>query len=665
MVYWRFVLKNLRTNIRNHVSLLVGVIFNLAFVFCLVFLGVVMRDSDSFWIAYHYEELADNIHLYTEVGIIAGVFLTINLSLPYIKARIKEYGVLLILGIKKKKMFMLLGMEYLAIWGLTFIAGVLSGIILSVMVYAGLRHAGFWAEEITWWKDVAMVCGEVALLSLLYIACGFFYVLTRTANRNLSELMTEEARADRLKSTRSSLRTGILGVCLLFISLTVRFSVEYWPVFLKQIVNKDLLAFVSCIVGIYFLLSSGMMVLLAYQRRNSARCVRNFISVRSMSFRVSSYRNIIFAVLLIHYTALFYVGENAGLFADVNVKAYEWRYPHNIVGSLDVADAEEWKEICRKEGIAGGILTVPYTEVQSENGVKYIGMSCSEYEKMTDERISLKKDEVLLCIQHDETDTSNALADWEEEDSIALDIQNGAKEYAIRMKDVKIFSIGDLGVGADNMNGIVFEDGEYGMLSEAAGESRILLLQDLEKENQAVVSKRLDEFRKGHPQAAMISRKEALDIEGVVDETANTVYRFCGILLVVVGLSMLSIRFFSEIPALKKKYQFLSDIGMTEDQMRREVRKEVWQLVWIPALFGIFMAVVYHMDILLAFIHQNSKYHFFDDGSAVGFVWEQSRTWLCIVIAFCLIQVIYGAYVVKSVGMRVLPIAAEEKRGYE
>ena len=229
------------------------------------------------------------------------------------------------------------------------------------------------------------------------------------------------------------------------------------------------------------------------------------------------------------------------------------------------------------------------------------------------------------------------------------------------MKDVKIFSIGDLGVGADNMNGIVFEDGEYGMLSEEVGESGILLLQDLEKEKQAVISKRLDEFRKGHPQAAMISRKEALDMERVVDETANTVYRFCGILLVVVGLSMLSIRFFSEIPALKKKYQFLSDIGMTEDQMRREVRKEVWQLVWIPALFGIFMAVVYHMDILIAFIHQNSKYHFFDDGGAVGFVWEQSRTWLCNVIVFCLIQVIYGAYMVKSVGMRVLPIATEEK----
>ena len=128
---------------------------------------------------------------------------------------------------------------------------------------------------------------------------------------------------------------------------------------------------------------------------------------------------------------------------------------------------------------------------------------------------------------------------------------------------------------------------------------------------------------------------------------------------------MLSIRFFSEIPALKKKYQFLSDIGMTEDQMRREVRKEVWQLVWIPALFGIFMAVVYHMDILIAFIQQNSKYHFFDDGGEVGFVLEQSRTWLCNVIVFCLIQVIYGAYMVKSVGMRVLPIAAEEKRGYE
>ena len=77
-------------------------------------------------------------------------------------------------------------------------------------------------------------------------------------------------------------------------------------------------------------------------------------------------------------------------------------------------------------------------------------------------------------------------------------------------------------------------------------------------------------------------------MERVVDETANTVYRFCGILLVVVGLSMLSIRFFSEIPALKKKYQFLSDIGMTEDQMRREVRKEVAACLDTSAVWNIY-----------------------------------------------------------------------------
>ena len=84
------------------------------------------------------------------------------------------------------------------------------------------------------------------------------------------------------------------------------------------------------------------------------------------------------------------------------------------------------------------------------------------------------------------------------------------------------------------------------------GKSRILLLQDMEEGKQDVILDKQEQFRKGHPEALLLTRKEALNTEKLVDEISSAIYGFCGILLVIVGLSMLSIRFFSEIPDLEK-----------------------------------------------------------------------------------------------------------------
>ena len=653
MVYRKFILKNLKTNIRNHAPLLAGIIFSLAFIFSLMFLGTVIEESSTLWIAYNYGSLAASIHTFTAVGMISGLFLALNLTLLYMKDRLREYGLLLILGIRKKKMFLLLVAEYLSIWGITFIAGVLSGMALTAVAYIILKSAGFPVGEVSWGMDMCLVCAKTAALSLGYIACAVFYLLIRTANRDLSELANETAKPEKLKSRKSSIRTGILGICLIILSLTVRFTIAYWPVFLKQIVSKEILEFFSCIAGIYLLLSSGMSIVLAYMERNPERFVKHLVSARSMSFRVSAYRNIIFAVLLIHYTALYYVGGNIQIFADNNPQVYGWRYPHDLIGSMDWTEAREWEGVCRREDALQGMQMIPYTELQSETGMYFIGMAASEYERMTDESVALETGEILLCIQHDETDASNALADWSGEDSIPIRLEGAAKEFAIKKKDVKIFSIGDLGVGRANVNGIVFADKDYEKIAGEMGKSRILLLQDMEEGKQDVILDKQEQFRKGHPEALLLTRKEALNTEKLVDEISSAIYGFCGILLVIVGLSMLSIRFFSEIPDLEKKYRFLSDIGMTEIGMRREIGKEVRQLVWIPAVFGIFMAVICHLEILAVFLLQNSKYHFFAEGGGFRFAWEQCREWICVVAVFCLIQAVYGAYLARAVRKRV------------
>lgn len=662
MENWQLIFKNLKSNIRNNAFLAVGMIFNLAFVYCFLFLEAVAGSSDDLWIAWNYGSMVGTVSTCAKISMLSGFFLTMSIAFPYMKGRIREYSLLLILGIEKREMYLLLGMEYVVIWGLTLFASLLSGTALSVVVYAILSLSGYPVGEVSWLALGCSVCGKIILLGTGYMVCTLVYLLVRMDNRNLSELAAEAGKPDKMQNTRKAIRIGVFGIVLVILSLILQFPTRYWPKFFNGGEDDRLLAaFVAFVVGIYLLIASGMSVVLAFIMQRKRYYYRNTLSIRSVRFRVSTYKNTIFAVLLINFALLFFVGDSVVIFPNEE-SDYSWRYPYDFIGSMTEKDARKWEELCRENGDEKGMICVPYADMQNETGARFIGISESAYEKMMSENVHLEKNQLLLCLQVHEEDSLKALESWEGEENVVFRFGEEIKEYTIQEKEVDILTIG--GLVMDGLVDVaVFEDGEHQEILNRLGASELLVLQEFGEGKQSFMERKVQDFKRKNPQVSCITKVEALNIEKLVDRISNVIYAFCMLCLAIAGLSMLSVKLFSEIPALEKKYMFLSDVGMEYEQVKKEVGKEIRYLIFIPAVFGIFMAVIYKVNILERYIRMDSSPTPYTGNELSAFVWEMSRDWLCVVIVFCLIQLLYGKFMLSSIRRRVaLAISKKECR---
>lgn len=660
MINWRFIFKNLKSNMRNNAFLIVGIIFNLSFVYCFLFLEAAAESSDSLRIAWNYGSMVGTVGTCAKISMLSGFFLTMSIAFPYIKGRIREYSLLLVLGIEKKEMYLLLGMEYVILWGLTLFASLFSGTALSVAVYAVLNLSGYPVGEVNWLASGCGACGKIILLSVGYMACTFAYLLVRMNNQDLSELAAEAGKPEKMKNMRKAVRMGAIGIALVILSLILQFPTRYWPRFLKGGEDDRLVvAFVAFVIGMYLLIASGMSAVLAFFMRRKRYYYKNALSIRSVRFRVSTYKNTIFAVLLINFAVLFFVGDSVAIFPGEE-NDYSWRYPYDFIGSMTEEDAGKWEKVCREDGDEKGLVCVPYVDMQSETGAEFIGISESAYEEMTSKNVRLEKNQILLCAQMNEADGWKALESWEGEEDIVFEFGEEIKEYTIKAKEVDILTIGGL-VLDSLVYAAVFEDGEYQEILSKLKASELLVRQEFEEGKQPRMEQKAQDFKRKNPQVSCITKVEALNIETLVDRISNVIYVFCMACLAIAGLSMLSVKLFSEIPALEKKYMFLSDVGMEHEEIKKETGKEIRHLIFIPAVLGIFMAAVYKANILWRYIQMNPGEHFYAEDELPAFLWEMSRDWLCVTVVFCLVQLLYGKYVVSFIRRRVnLAVAKKE-----
>lgn len=657
MKYWQFVFKNLRNNYLKNIFLLIGLILNFAFTYCFLFLDAVLQSSEYLWIAWNYGSMTGAVNICIKIVVLSGFFLSMSIAFPYIKERIREYGLLLVLGIQKNMMCLILGMEYLLIWVLTVFAGLLLGLVSAAMIYGVLRSSGYPVWEVRWIRLSCTVCGKVILLSIIYIVCVFVYLLVRMENQNLSVLASEPGRPEKQKDWHKSLRMGIAGMIFIAFSLMLQFPTCHWKIFLKwDEAQRALISLIFCIVGIYLLIASGMSVVLACVKKNERYFFKNILSLRNMMFHISSYKNLIFSIVLINFALLFYIGDNIQIFQNGEKGDYNWRYPYDFIGSMGEEDIKKWKTICQENELGNELLNIPYADIWNVNGIRFIGIPESGYKKMTAESIQLEKNETCLCLQYPmESD------EWDDEESIFFCFGEEIKEYTIEIRKKEILVIGLLSIDGHAVNVAIFEDEEFNEISKKLNSSRLLVLQDFEKGGQTDIEHTVQKFKQENPQVSGITQTRALVIEDMTDRVSVIIYAFCALCLELAGLSMLGIKLFSEIFVWKKKYCFLSDVGMEQEQIKKEVGKEIRCLMFIPAVLGAFLAAIYKANILGRYIQLNSEHHFYAEDKLPVFIWEMSRDWLCVLFVFILVQLLYGKYIVSYIRRKVAQAVSEKE----
>ncbi len=526
------------------------------------------------------------------------------------------------------------------------------------MLYAVLRSSGYPTGG--WLLLGQGVWGKVALLSVFYLACALACFLVWTDNRNLSELAAESAKSEKMKNRRDRTRMGIAGMILAVLDVLLQFPHEFWSKLFKKEETRLMAAFAAFVIGLYLLVTSGMSVVLSYMKRHKKYYYKHALFIRSVMFRVSAYRNTIFAVLLINDAVLFSVGDSVVIFPGEE-EDYSWRYAHDLIGSMTEEGAGKWRTICQESGGDKELISIPYLELQSETRRRFIGISQSSYKKLTGEDIHLEKDQISVCVQYDKADAEAALANWEDEENVMFRFGEKIKDYTVRTKEVEVLTVGGI-MDESPVDVAVFEDGEHQELMRKQDTSELLVLHDFEDGKEAFMDQAAEDFKRENPQISCVTKTKLLNIEKLVDGIFNVINIFCILCLVMTGLSMLGVKLFSEIPALKKKYGFLSDTGMEKVQIKKEAGREIRYLIFIPAVLGAFMAAVYKISILGFYI----KYHYFYNGNNLfSFIWVMSRNWLCVLVMFALVQLLYGRYILSYVRRKVVLAAFGKEEAYE
>lgn len=214
----------------------------------------------------------------------------------YIKSRMKDYAMFIVLGTSKKRTFAFLILEFIFI----FLAGMLAGLVVGVVVIEIISQI-FCKNGFT----VALTFQEIVLnlrLSFLLssgicvVGCilGLLYFL----KKDLTKIMTIGVKRENRYYWMCIL--AVLGLTLLFISIGTLKEATF---------GKILLSLLENIVGMYILFSFGLSFIIFFvQLFLKEFYIKFLLNIKSFVYRYKSNRMIMFLTYVLNIVIIFFAG---------------------------------------------------------------------------------------------------------------------------------------------------------------------------------------------------------------------------------------------------------------------------------------------------------------------------------------------------------------------
>lgn len=353
------------------------------------------------------------------VMIFAVIFLFYTNSF-LMKRREKEFGLFHILGMEKKHLMRVTGMEtiYIAILGLGF--GFLFGIILDkVMFLLILRVLG---------REVPLgfyISGEAVSSTIILFLVIFFLIFLNTARKLGFSKPIELLRGGNVgeKEPKANWLFAILGALSLgtgyYLAVTVQNPVAALAVFF--------IAVVLVIVGTYLLFTAGSIVLLKILRANKRYYykTRHFIGISGMLYRMKQNAVGLSNICILSTMVLVMISSTSALMIGSD-DLVDSRYPYDFIfygkeekyGETDfsgreevIARALENNGLTKKESVR--LRTLEFSAVKEKNVFSILQnpdleafindfellafITLDDYNWATGENRTLNDDEVLVC----------------------------------------------------------------------------------------------------------------------------------------------------------------------------------------------------------------------------------------------------------------------------
>lgn len=518
------------------------------------------------------------------------MFLQILILLEYIRKRSKDYAMLTVLGMKKKHRYLFMAGEYVSliigavVFGLAF--GALGGMAVKPLLKVIFRDV---TEDIIYGtaplKVTLIVCG-------IMFGIGFMICDQIVSCLGMEYVISGRVKAEKAykKSTKVFLFAGsMIILCIL------------WLLTLNGIVS-DLAISAATAAAMGLVLNFGGKYYLEHLRKKKKTYYGKLLWIDGWYERFSNHMNKSFIVAVFLFLMVF--SANLMILDNVPVTQPE-SYPYDLVWHGNLEDEAFLKVLKDTYGIR--YQTIPEIRITSGDHGEHMGISVSEYENWTGNKISLSDNEIYVVYQNDRSEKGKTGIDygaftpdlyignatwliWVSTPTHILPSNQFTRKYHVAGSGEQIVT-GNFKSKAveaawktelfDEI--IVFSDPEYEKIRQEAEGADLAVLMDIPKEYDQV-SEAVHSYAKEH------SEVDFFDPEGgnliyeripcMIENRQDKIFQICTaamnlIILFVCILMILIEATESKREKQKWKVRYLYRLGMDEKKRKKNFYQEI------------------------------------------------------------------------------------------
>ena len=479
---------------------------------------------------------------------------------------------------------MFVALEYLFSW----ILSILIGLVLGNLIVAGFKGIlakigkGSIIYSIVEVKDIYL---KVLLWSVVMIIGVVVALVIYMNDRDLSILLKADVVKEKPKINKFCGFFVLAGLCIVVITLLFSMVTdsEEGSMAIGLLVVSTGGLFCCLLFGIGFFMER-------FKRKHPDQYCKKTLIFNNIYSRLTDNINIVAIQMMIGMAFIYFIWTVSGGIWETEPE----KYPYDLVCKAPKSEAEHINEICRQYG--NNVDTYPCLDAWFVN-VHLLAIPESTSKELWGETFGLKDEEIVYLWGGTEAEW-NSLEGAGKERGIAIGwddrVNNGFENYILE-KDQK-----QMLFGAYLPSVIVFSDQEFQRLYEQGeGCTSITIMNDSHK----IIQKAEKELKSlGKDQIEVYGKETMLMAQWMEGIVRFSIVMFGAVTILIFLLFTLCIKFYSDLPSMRKKYLFLNTMGMRKKEKRALIKKEITFVLILPTVIAAVIGSLHCLGFLRCYV---------------------------------------------------------------
>ena len=645
----KIIYKNFRSNLKNYILFFLSNIVAIMELF--VFYGIRSIIKSSITDKVTAEALKTDFQI--AVGIIAVITLMLMFYAMkcYIKLRIKDYSMFLVLGMKKKAVSLLLLFEYCIGCVISLILGIGVGRILLYIIQRLLVK--YYPRYIQMHALGYQIYKNVCLASILIMVLVFVILLIWLDRRSLGMLMAEDKQNEKRPASYMWIILAVIGNVLMIVGIILYCGSD----------TQYLYAHGGLLMGLILAVVFGLALFLNLLKKCKNFYYRHMLDLNQLYSRYLNHMIILVLLIVVHFFSLSYlVVQTAEL---LPLDQYRSQYPYDVIWITEKDNKGYAKKLASTYN--GTVTEVPMIRVSTYYGANHIGISEKTYRKLSkSQALNLKENQIAVRIENSDAkqedikdsaywevystlyagkyfgkQDSDTLIDVKENEDIHFNIQSICTQTIV----------GKYSTDGWHENIIVFSD-EYfnkqwnaiSLKNDNASELELFTFPTTRREPVCQKLKQYNQKSSYHKMGKLQNNLYITD-QYLNGQKMRALFSMSSKIFLIIasilsGFFIMSLKTLTEFPALQKRFEFFKCMGMRENQLKWNTFFEIKILGRIAESVSLVTGILY----VGAFIHKQKL--------AGGISNVFFKYWIILVVSYILlneiIQEIFARYILRK-----------------